>query len=184
MANDDKIMHEIDENGENAANDARATGAGKPTAEERQYRIEIVKGFVAQRKKKGVVKRWAKDEWGIAPRTFENYWSEAYALLLAEQDTNADDEFRLSCAYYDEFMSNDSNPPGDRLKARIAKDQLTGIQRPKKVAVTDSKGNDLPRSLSTIELRAIMLDAISKGQGEVAVNVETTSRGADTLALE
>jgi hypothetical protein len=112
----------------------------KTNAAELELRHHTVAQWAASGLKKWQAKQKADEEWKIGPRGFEDYWTAANRILLAAADTTPEEEYLRSCAYYDSVMADPTAEPALKLEARKAKDKLTGIQRPRKMAMTGING--------------------------------------------
>lgn len=118
----------------------RLPNVGQTSREELEFRYDQVAQWISSGKRKSQVKKLAYEAWGIAPRTFENYYTAAFEILREAADITPDEEYIKSCQFYDTVIADDSLEARDRLAARKAKDELTGIQRPRKTAVVGKNG--------------------------------------------
>lgn len=113
----------------------------KTNVEERNYRVLEVAEWIKSGAKKHQCKKQAVAKWGIASRTFEDYFTLAYEQLRIAAKIDFDQELVAAAAFYDNMMHDPDIPCETRLQARINKDKLFGLQRPKRIAMTDSSGD-------------------------------------------
>lgn len=165
----------------------------KTNKAELELRHHTVAQWAASGLKKWQAKQKANELWGIGPRGFEDYWTEANRIRLTFIDKTPEEEYRESCAYYDAVMANPATPELG-LEARKAKDKLTGIQRPRRHAMTGADGevinpvsNETVVNLSIavnqcsisnmstenlrkmVEIRKVLQSIVGQGEGSGAV---------------
>ncbi len=108
---------------------------------ERDYRVQEVVTWILADRPKHQCKKAAASKWNIVARTFEDYYTLAFEQIRISRKVNIDEEIARSCAFYDNMMHDEDVDPKTRLDARVNKDKLLGLHRPKRIAMTDSNGD-------------------------------------------
>lgn len=141
----------------------RQPNVGQTSREELQFRHEQVARWLVQNNyRKGAVKKLCYAMWGIHPRTYEDYHTAAYRLLQEAADVTHEEEYKRSCAYYDEIMASTDD---DKVKvaARKAKDELTGIQKVRKHAVVGKDGQVVDPTGPTVSFTMVVKNLVNSG---------------------
>jgi hypothetical protein len=102
----------------------------------RLFRKALEKGTYT----KGEIKRALKKQFGISPRTCENYLREARRRYAEERDMTRDEEVERSLGFYEGIVSNDRIEPGTRIRARERMDKLLCIEKPAEVKHSGTVG--------------------------------------------
>lgn len=146
----------------------RLPNVGQTSREELEFRYAQVAKWISLSKKKGEIKKLAYQEWGIKPRTFENYYTAAYKILAAEADTTPDEQFQKSVRFYELVIADDSAEFKDKIAARKALDELLGIQKPRKTAQVGANGQvvDPVTGGDVVNLTVVMNRLVTAGMSD------------------
>ena len=116
--------------------------AERCTKAEHEKRERLVNDLLARGLRDSQIKRLCSVEWGVAPRSVENYICRARERLI-EQLSGDKQRLRADAyAFYSGMIEDQSIPARERLRAREALDKLLGLAAPTKVALTDPTGEN------------------------------------------
>ena len=144
----------------------KSTVPEKPTKASMEQRISFTANLLVQGLYKHQIKEALRKEFGVSPRTMETYLARAREILKEEASLSREQMRAESYARCLSVMQKQEARPQDILRAQERIDSVFGLTAPKRIAVTDTDGNDINSPEALERLQAIA-DSLDDGAGEV-----------------
>ena len=131
-----------------------------PTREEMDSRLNEIVTRMGKGQTLGQINQWLKAEFGLSTRSCANYLSRARKRILEKTGRTEEDMRVEALAFYEGVRGTETNGMFYRMKAQERIDSLMGLEKPKKVAVTDASGN----GPATIRIEAARLQSLPEAE--------------------
>lgn len=164
----------------NLADPANGNYDRKPDKAELSQRIRKIADMIVRRARKGEIKRYCNDTWGVTATTAERYIARAKKQLLARTGRAAEQHRAEAFHFYENIMRK----PGSGMKAIRLKMEaqeairtLLGLDAPTKIANTTPDG-----TISTDVLRAAferMTDDQLLALSQIRQQIEASTKTID-----
>jgi hypothetical protein len=125
----------------------------KPNADEVERRITAVELLLSRGARKHEIHTAMAKEFGIHSRTADEYTARARARLMTRLNKSKDQHRCESLAFYESMMRAADAKPGDKIRACQRKDELLGLDSPKKTVISGPDGGPIQTEDKTLEPR-------------------------------
>lgn len=105
----------------------------KPTAEEKEERLDVVLALVSRGWRPGKIKRFCAEAWSksagteVKPRSVEPYLKKARAAIIEATNKKPGEHLRDAVAVYDDIIRDPGAGPDERRRAQDSKSKLLAL---------------------------------------------------------
>ena len=143
----------------------------KPTAEEKQSRIDLVASLLASGHASSHIHKIIVGKYGCTKRTVDSYIAKAKQILIEESEQPREMHIAMSLEVYRSIIRDENASHSDRISAQSRIDRLLGLEAPRRLAHEGAEGGPIQ-----VEGRADALSIIDS-------DPELSAR-ADQLAID